>query len=163
MNLGINKEKMDKETSDSRYCMKNEYQTDIHLHICQLKGRETNQRYSYTEIKLEILNFRWTMTVKNNTTHNTILILTTMILSICTSLTTAVKRYLRKHVQLSATPWTVAHQASLSMGFSRQEYWSRLPFPSSGGPSRPRDQTRVSCIAGIFFTVWATREAPGKL
>ena len=62
------------------------------------------------------------MTVKNNTTHNTILILTTMILSICTSLTTAVKRYLRKHVQLSATPWTVAHQASLSMGFSRQEY-----------------------------------------
>ena len=31
-----------------------------------------------------------------------------------------------------ATPWTVAHQAPLSMGFSRQEYWSGLPFPSSG-------------------------------
>ena len=30
-----------------------------------------------------------------------------------------------------ATPWTVAHQAPLSMGFSRQEYWSGLPFPSS--------------------------------
>ena len=30
----------------------------------------------------------------------------------------------------SATPWTVAHQASLSMGFSWQEYWSGLPFPS---------------------------------
>jgi len=30
----------------------------------------------------------------------------------------------------SATPWTVAHQAPLSMGFSRQEYWSGLPFPS---------------------------------
>ena len=29
----------------------------------------------------------------------------------------------------SAMPWTVAHQASLSIGFSRQEYWSRLPFP----------------------------------
>ena len=29
-----------------------------------------------------------------------------------------------------ATPWTVAHQAPLSMGFSRQEYWSGLPFPS---------------------------------
>ena len=29
------------------------------------------------------------------------------------------------------TPWTVAHQAPLSMGFSRQEYWSGLPFPSS--------------------------------
>ena len=30
------------------------------------------------------------------------------------------------------TPWTVAYQVSLSMGFSRQEYWSGLPFPSSG-------------------------------
>ena len=30
------------------------------------------------------------------------------------------------------TPWTVAHQAPLSMGFSRQEYWSGLPFLSSG-------------------------------
>ena len=30
------------------------------------------------------------------------------------------------------TPWTVAYQASLSMGFSRQEYWSGLPFPSPG-------------------------------
>ena len=127
MNLGINKEKMNKETSESRYCMKHEYQTYIHLHICQLKGRETNQRYSYTEIKLEILNFRWTMIMKNNTRHSTILILTTIILSVCTSLTTAVEC-----VQLSATPWTVAHQASLFMGFPRQEYWSRLPCPSSG-------------------------------
>ena len=35
-------------------------------------------------------------------------------------------------VQLFATSWTVAHQAPLSMGFSRQEYWSGLPFPSPG-------------------------------
>ena len=34
------------------------------------------------------------------------------------------------HVQLFVTPWTVAHQAPLSMGFPRQECWSRLPFPS---------------------------------
>ena len=39
------------------------------------------------------------------------------------------------HVQLFATPWTVAHQAPLSMGFSRQEYWSGLPSPSPGGLS----------------------------
>jgi hypothetical protein len=32
-------------------------------------------------------------------------------------------------VRLFATPWTVAYQAPPSMGFSRQEYWSRLPFP----------------------------------
>ena len=36
------------------------------------------------------------------------------------------------HVGLFAAPWTVAHQAPLSMGFSRQEYWSGLSFPSSG-------------------------------
>ena len=35
-------------------------------------------------------------------------------------------------VRLFATPWTVAYQASPSMGFSRQEYWSALPFPSPG-------------------------------
>ena len=36
------------------------------------------------------------------------------------------------YVWLFVTPWTVAHQAPLSMGFSRQEYWSGLPFPSPG-------------------------------
>ena len=36
------------------------------------------------------------------------------------------------HLQLFVTPWPVAHQAPLSMEFSRQEYWSGLPFPSPG-------------------------------
>ena len=36
------------------------------------------------------------------------------------------------HVRLFVTPWTVAHQAPLSIEFSRQEYWSGLPFPSPG-------------------------------
>ena len=40
-------------------------------------------------------------------------------------------------VQLFANLWTVAHQAPLSIGFSRQEYWSRLPFPSPGDLSDP--------------------------
>ena len=40
-------------------------------------------------------------------------------------------------VRLFATPWTVAHQASPSMGFSRQEYWSGLPFPSPGNLPNP--------------------------
>ena len=64
-----------------------------------------------------------------------------------------------------ATPWTVAPQAPLSMGFSRQEYWSGLPFPSPGDlpdseiePTSPTLQM-VSCIAFIFLTEWATREA----
>ena len=41
------------------------------------------------------------------------------------------------HVQLFMTPWTVAHQAPLSVGFSRQEYWSGLPFPSPGDLPNP--------------------------
>ena len=36
------------------------------------------------------------------------------------------------HVQLFGTPWTVTYQALLSIGFSRQEYWSGMPFPSPG-------------------------------
>ena len=51
-----------------------------------------------------------------------------------------------------ATPRTVAHQVPLSIGFPRQEYWSGKPFPTPG------DLTRVSCIAGRFFTVWDTRD-----
>ena len=41
------------------------------------------------------------------------------------------------HVQLSETLWTVARQAPLSMGFSRQEYWSGLPCPPPGSPPDP--------------------------
>ena len=40
-------------------------------------------------------------------------------------------------VRLSATPWTVAYQASPSMGFSKQEYWSGLPFPFPGDLPAP--------------------------
>ena len=43
-----------------------------------------------------------------------------------------VKVRVLSRVQLFVTPWTVAHQAPPSMEFSRQEYWSGLPFPSPG-------------------------------
>ena len=60
-------------------------------------------------------------------------------------------------VQLFATPWIVAHQAFLSMAFSRQEYWSWLPFPS------PEDHPNLAspaflALAGGFLTT----ELPGK-
>ena len=100
-------------------------------------------------------------------------------------------------VQLFATSWTAAGQAPLTMGLSRQEYWSGCPcpppgdlptqgsnpdlshcrwilyhlshqgsprilewvaYPFSRGSSQPRNQTRVSCIAGRFFITWV----PGK-
>ena len=45
-------------------------------------------------------------------------------------------------IQLFVTPWMVAHQAPLSMGFPRQEYWSRLPFPSQGDLPDPGIEPR---------------------
>ena len=57
-----------------------------------------------------------------------------------------------------ATPWTVACQASPSMGFSRQEYWSGLPFPSPGDLPDPGMEHRSPALAGGFFT----SEPPGK-
>ena len=55
-------------------------------------------------------------------------------------------------------PWTVAHWASLSMGFSRQEYWSVLPFPSPGDLPGPGIGPTSPTWAAIFFTT----EPPGK-
>ena len=60
------------------------------------------------------------------------------------------------HVRLLATLRTVAHQAPLSMTFSRQEYWSGLPCPPPRGSSQPRDWIQVSCITSRVFTIWAT-------
>ena len=59
-------------------------------------------------------------------------------------------------VRLFATPWTVARQAPLPMGFSRQEYKSGLPCPSSRGSSRPRDWTWVSCLSRWILYHWAS-------
>ena len=55
------------------------------------------------------------------------------------------------------TPWTVAHQAPLSMGILQAIILEWVAMPSSRGSSQPRHQTQVSCIAGRFFTVWATK------
>ena len=49
-------------------------------------------------------------------------------------------------VRLFATPWTVAYQAPPSLGFSRQEYWSRLPFPSTGDLPNPGIEPRSSAL-----------------
>ena len=56
--------------------------------------------------------------------------------------------------QLSATPWTVAHRAPLSMGFSRQEYWRGLPFPPPGDlpdPGIVPVSPVAPALAGRFF------------
>ena len=62
-------------------------------------------------------------------------------------------------VWLFATPWTVACHIPLSVGFSRQEYWSGLPFPSPRDLPNPGIEPRSPSTPGRLFTVWATREA----
>ena len=67
------------------------------------------------------------------------------------------------HVQLFVTLWTVACQAALSMGLSRQEYWSGLPFPMSGDlpdPGIEPASPMSPALAGGFFTTSATWEDP---
>ena len=49
--------------------------------------------------------------------------------------------FVLSEIQLFATPWTVAHQASLSMEFSRQDYWTELPFPTTK-------------VAGIHYVIY---------
>ena len=65
-------------------------------------------------------------------------------------------------VQLFATPGTVAHQAPLSMGFSRQEYWSRWSFPSPRdflNPGIEPGSLESAALAGKFLTSSSTWEA----
>ena len=50
----------------------------------------------------------------------------------------------------SATPWAVAYQAPLSIGFPRQEYWSGLPFPSPGDLLNPKVKSLSPALAGGF-------------
>ena len=92
-------------------------------------------------------------------------------------------------VLLFATPWTVTYQAPLSMGFSRQEYWSGLPFPSPGDLSNPGIEPRsptlrtvalpseppekpvsvrivpndVSCVPGFKFTAGEERQVEDRV
>ena len=66
------------------------------------------------------------------------------------------------HIWLFVTPWTIAHQAPLSMGFSRQEYWSGLPCPPLGDLSDPgiKPTSLMSPVLTVgFFTTSSTWEA----
>ena len=64
------------------------------------------------------------------------------------------------HVWLFVTPWNVAHQAPLSMGFSRQEYWTGLPCTSPSDLTDPgiEPMSPVSWIGGQIIYNWATWE-----
>ena len=64
-------------------------------------------------------------------------------------------------VQLSAALWTAAHQAPLSMGFSRQEYWRGLPLPSPG--ALPHPVTEPTSLSLLHWQGSLPRAPPGEL
>ena len=77
--------------------------------------------------------------------------------------------YVLSHAWLFVTLWTVAHQADLSMGFFRQDYWSELPFPIPGDlpdpgiePESPVSLVSISCIGRWILYNWAIWEAPSR-
>ena len=70
----------------------------------------------------------------------------------------SLKDYSFSCVWLFVTPWTVAHQAPLSMELSRQEYWSVYPFPSPGDLPNTEIEPGSPALQADS-TVWATREA----
>ena len=61
-------------------------------------------------------------------------------------------------VSNSVTPWTVAHQAPLPMEFSRQEYWSGLPFPSPGNLSDPGIEPESPALASNVLVIYVVRK-----
>ena len=73
--------------------------------------------------------------------------------------------YMFSLLQLFVTPWTVAHQAPLSMEFSRQEYWSRVSFPSPGVLPDPGIEPMSSvspALAGRFFVTGPPGKSEGS-
>ena len=79
------------------------------------------------------------------------------ILSVCLSVCVCVRAL--SHVRLFSAPWTVAQQAPLSMEFSRQEYWSGLPFPSPGNLPDPGIEAGSPLLQADSLLF----EPPGKL
>ena len=75
-----------------------------------------------------------------------------LVLGLCSAIHTSLTLFivvvlLLSRVLLFATPWTVGHQAPLSMDFSQQEYWGGLPFPSPGALPNPGIKPRSLALA----------------
>ena len=77
---------------------------------------------------------------------------------------TCMRAQMLSHVRLFATPWTVACQAPLSMGFSSKENWSGLPLPSPGDHPdpgiKPMSLASISCTGGRTLYYWRHLGSP---
>ena len=128
--------------------------SEVHNHLV----RHTVQKISvsFEERDLTIIRVNWPSIVSSSISRVQAEIQTSGLFTVCCSY--YIVKWSCSVMSNPLWPWTVTYQAPLSMGFSRQEYWSGLPFPSPGDSSQPKDWTRVSHIVGTRFTIWATRE-----
>ena len=102
-----------------------------------------------------VIDKKFTLSIKTYIKSKWICNVTTLFMHMCVCSATS-------DLSNSATPWTVAHQAPLSMGFSRQEYWRGLPCPPPWDLPNPGIEPRSlmsPALAGQFFTTSATGEA----
>ena len=114
----------------------------IYVHYFEFLRKESLRKSSYAICSVEVRSrnriwwriLRWRVTLDN----------------LCTCSVTS---------DSSATPWTTDCQAPLSMGFSRQEYWSLLPFTPPGNLPDPGIEPASPALAGGFLTSSATWKA----
>ena len=145
--------------------------------INEVLGTEPRTRWMLeTGIVYQSLGFRSCKTPVHSLTPYAYLSLFLKCISSCHSACATSVPSCFSHVRLFVTPWTVAHQDPLSMGFSRQGYWSGLPCPP---PVHLPDPGIEPAFAGRFFTIpwsgikpessaleawsfnhWTTREVP---
>ena len=106
----------------------------INLHICSITGlRVISELFVHTIVKIVPTKYSWIsgfwkFYIGIQLIYN--VALASGVQEWISYKCTLRGHYLLSRVRLCVTPWTVAHQAPLSMGFSRQWYWSELPFPS---------------------------------
>ena len=105
----------------------------------------------------EIFFVDWKSSISESLFNSTLL---HFITCVCVCVCVCMHTHLLSHVQLFATIWTVAHQAPLSVGFPRQEYWRGLPFPSPGDLPNTGIQPMSPAFAKQILYHCTTREAP---
>ena len=122
--------------------------TAVNYHLTLVK-QAIIKNYAYYKhfVSIYIYHIFWIFHLSTNT----VAVPVPFLLWMCVFLVTSVMSH-------SVTPWTVACQAPLSMGLSRQEYWNGLSFPSAKDLPEPEIKSVAPALAGGFFTT----EPPGN-
>ena len=129
--------------------------------ICFLKWEDSSQEAFLTKNELWILTYDdacvgIAIIISYISSSGSLALKLRILVSMCVCVCVCVRTL---SCALFVTPQTVSGQAPLSMGFPRQEYCSRFPFPSPGYLPDPRIEPTSSVLAGGFFTTSTSWEA----